>query len=241
MKTRKGAFGLVCQPMGSGAGNRGPPAFFSFPGKIIDIHCFAETDDGALLIAGAPAAPIWRFIDGRFEAYPLLGISQPIAVNSRLRDRDGGLWIATADRGLVHVHQGKVDTFTQSDGLAGDVLTNLFEDREGNIWVVGPNGLDRFHAFAVPSVSSRQGLSNGFAWSVLTANDGRVWISTSKGLSRWERGQVSVFGRRNVKAEPDGKLNGGIPHSLFQDSSGRIWVVTLKEIGYLENDRFIPL
>ena len=238
---RKGGLWFGVSAHGLWRWKPGPPAFFSFPEKIIDVHCFAETDDGGLLIAGAPAAPVWRFIDGRFEAYPLLGISQPIAVNSGLRDRDGGLWIATADRGLVHVHQGKVDTFTQSDGLAGDVLTSLFEDREGNIWVVGPNGLDRFRAFAVPSVSSRQGLSNGFAWSVLTANDGRVWISTSKGLSSWEHGQVSVFGRRNFKAEPDEKLNGGIPHSLFQDSSGRIWVVTLKEIGYLENDRFIPL
>ncbi|HTY84738.1 MAG TPA: two-component regulator propeller domain-containing protein, partial [Silvibacterium sp.] len=219
----------------------GPPAFFSFPEQPTEIRGFAETGDGALLVAGAPGAPIWRFAGGRFEAYPLSGISQPIAVNSVLRDREGGIWIATADRGLVHVHQGRVDTFTQSDGLSGDVLSNLFEDREGNIWVVGQNGLDRFRAFAVPSVSSRQGLSNGFAWSVVTANDGRVWISTSNGLSKWEHGQVSVFGRRNGRVEPDGKLNGGIPHSLFQDSSGRIWAVTLKDIGYLENDRFIPL
>ena len=219
----------------------GPQAYFSFPEKLTEVRGFAETDSGVLLISGTPAAPVRRFADGRFEDYQLQGISKPIVVNAGLRDRDGGLWIATADRGLAHVHQGKVDTFTQADGLSGDVLTNLFEDREGDIWVVGPNGLDRFRAFAIPRVSSMQGLSNGFAWSVLAANDGSVWISTSKGLSRWEHGRVSVFGRRNGRTEPDGKLNGGIPHSLFQDSSGRIWAATLKEIGYLENDRFIPL
>jgi two-component system NarL family sensor kinase len=36
-----------------------------------------------------------------------------------LRDRDGALWIATTS-GLVHVHEGRTDTFADMDGLSGN-------------------------------------------------------------------------------------------------------------------------
>ena len=39
------------------------------------------------------------------------------------------------ERGLIHVHQGRTDVFTRSDGLSGDIILSLFEDREGNVWV----------------------------------------------------------------------------------------------------------
>jgi hypothetical protein len=38
--------------------------------------------------------------------------------------------------GLLHVHQGTTDMFAQADGLSGDRAGRLFEDREGNVWVL---------------------------------------------------------------------------------------------------------
>ena len=80
--------------------------------------------------------------------------------NKLLRDRDGGLWIGTVERGLIHVHQGRTDVFTRSDGLSGDVVLSLFEDREGNIWVSTTGGLDRFRELPVTTISVKQGLSS---------------------------------------------------------------------------------
>ena len=40
---------------------------------------------------------------------------------------------------------------------------------------------------------------------------------------------------RNETASSDGSY----PNSLFQDSKGRIWVATLRDLGYLVNGRFI--
>ena len=39
----------------------------------------------------------------------------------------------------------------------------------------------------------------------------------------------------------EGKLNGLVPGSLFQDDRGRIWVSTLRQLGYVERDRFNPI
>ena len=152
-----------------------------------------------------------------------------------LRDHDGGLWIAVYHAGLVHVHNGRADVFRQVDGLSSDEVVALFEDRENNLWVSTNNGLDRFRDTAVANFSLKEGLSNGLPQSVLADKDGSVWIATPGGLDRRREGQITPYDKR------DGKLNGRAPTSLFQDSSGRIWVSTTRELGYLEANRFVSV
>jgi len=123
----------------------GPPKFYPLKAGPDGIQCLAEDRDGALLVGSRGG--IQRFVDGRTEAYLLPGSALQFRAYRLLRDRNGGLWIGTADQGLVHVHQGRTDVFSQSDGLSGQNVGPLFEDREGNIWVTTLNGLDRFREF----------------------------------------------------------------------------------------------
>jgi signal transduction histidine kinase/ligand-binding sensor domain-containing protein len=211
----------------------GPRRFYPLPGEPNGIQGLAEDESGALLIA--TRSGIRRLVDGGIEPYPLPGPARQFYAYSLLRDRDGGLWIGTLGLGLVHLHHGRTDVFTQSDGLSSENVSILFEDREGNIWVATYDGLDRFRELAVPTFSVKQGLSNAGVMSVLADKDGSVWLATLGGLNRWENGQITTFDRR------DGKLNGVSPQSLFQDARGRIWISTSREFGYLEGDRFIPV
>ena len=98
--------------------------------------------------------------------------------NKLLRDRDGGLWIGTNQRGLIHVHHGRTDVFTAESGLSGNIIAGLFEDREGNIWVSTAGGLDRFRELPVTTVSTKQGLSSDSVHSVIATTDGSTWIAT---------------------------------------------------------------
>jgi signal transduction histidine kinase/ligand-binding sensor domain-containing protein len=211
----------------------GPSQLYPMPGEGDHIRAFGE-DNGGVLLAGTHEG-IRRLVDGKLEPYPLLGAAQQFQAEKLLRDREGGLWIGTLDRGLLHAHQGRVDVFTQSDGLSGNVVESLFEDREGNIWVATTNGLDRFRDFAVATLSVSQGLSNADVFSVLASRDGSVWIGTHGGLDRWISGHVSAYDGG------DGQLNGRHPNSLFQDGHGRIWVSAPGGVGYLENGRFVPV
>ena len=114
-----------------------------------------------------------------------------------LRDRDGGVWIGQLD-GLVHVHDGRSDTFVRSDGLSGDSVVRIFEDREGNIWVATAGGIDRFREAAAATYSSSQGLSSSFVVAVLSTSDGSMWFSTATGLNRLRDGRLTVYrGRRD--------------------------------------------
>src|SRR5437773_1598854 len=103
----------------------GPPKFYSLPGEPDGIQGLGEDDDGALLVGWRGG--IHRFVDGKTEAYPLSGTAGQFRARRLRRDQDGGLWIGTSDRGLIHVHQGTTDVFAPSNGLSGESVSTLFE------------------------------------------------------------------------------------------------------------------
>ena len=236
--------------------NPGPPKLYPMPDPTLRINAVIEGDDGSILIA--KNSGITQLKDGRTEAYPLpAGLQfKPYRL---LRDRNGGLWIgAVVDAGLLHVHEGRLDVFNQPDGLAGDAVTCLFEDREGNIWVSTIGGLDRFRDLAITTISVNQGLSSRGVESILAASDGSIWIGTDDGLSRWKNGQFTIYRKRNAQAVGGGAggligkaglvreiTRSGLPDdevdSLFEDDRGQIWVTTPRGVAILESDRFIPL
>ena len=212
----------------------GPPKFYGIPAKATVLG-LGEDDDGVLLVGGPGG--IRRFIDGTAEPYTSQGIGNDVYAKKILRDGRGGLWIGTLGRGLLHVHERRTDAFTPLEGLSGGNAEALLEDREGNLWVVTNDGLDRFRDPAAATFSTRQGLSDPRgAWAVLAAKDGSVWLAGPAGLNRWTDGRMTIPTIGSGKR--DGKVDGLTPQSLFQDRHGRIWTSTERGVGFLENERF---
>lgn len=187
-------------------------------------------DDGRLLTA-VRGGGLMRFAGDTLKSSPVRGADN---TSTLLRDRDGGLWIGTADRGLVHVHRGQADVFSRSNGLSGNGIFTIFEDREGSVWVGTNGGLDRFRELPVTTISVEQGLSSDVAHSVMAASDGAIWIGTQGGLNRWENGQLAVFGK--ASGLPD-----DVPQSLFQDDRGRVWCFTRYGLAYFQGGRFVAV
>jgi len=224
------------------------------------IYSLTGSDDGGILIA--KHGEMMKLRNGKAEAYPL-----PAGLQFRyqrlLRDRNGGLWIGAAvDKGLLHIHEGRTDLYTRADGLSGGAVSCLFEDREGTVWVATVDGLDRFREFAVPTFSVQQGLSSHGVAAVLAGRDGSLWLGTSDGLNRWNKGQITVYRKRNlhgagggsrvsaltagtgadsrrtVREITDNELPDNSVGSLFQDDSGQIWVATDSGVALFKSDRF---
>ena len=164
----------------------GPPEFYPLPGEPGGISNIAEDNDGALLIFYG--GRIARLVNGKAQtAYPLPGPGRAsTSGGNMLRDRDGGLWISTEDRGLVYLHDGRTDLFSQSDGLSGDSVDALFQDRESNFWVGTMTGLDRFRDNAVVTFSANQGLRNFPRGAFLIDRDGSIWLDAQWGFEQME-------------------------------------------------------
>jgi len=237
----------------------GLPKVYSLADPLAEPNTLFEGDNGNLWIG--LRGGVGQLAGGEVQPYPLPGVGN-FRVERVLRDRDGGLWIATLGLGVVHLHHGVADTFTSADGLSGGTVHCVFQDREGNIWVGTEDGFDRFRDFAVATISSKQGLSQTNATAVLAARDGSVWVSTYNGLNRWKDGQWTVYGKQGnrssalqaptltaglltkpgrVREVNDSGLSGNSFACLFEDNQGRIWVSSVRGLAYFENGRFIPV
>jgi len=214
----------------------GPPKRYPASTELIGLN---RTNEGRLLIA-IHSAGLRQLVGDKLESYPVRSSinskeflsDRDLDANRVLRDRDGGLWIGTVGRGLIHVHHGQTDVFKKADGLSGDVILSLFEDREGNIWVSTTGGLDRFRELPVATVSVKQGLSSDATQSVLAARDGSIWVGSHEGLTLLQNGEATIFGRgRGLLDDQTG--------SLFQDNTGRIWLSTPDGLAYFKDGRFI--
>jgi signal transduction histidine kinase/ligand-binding sensor domain-containing protein len=239
----------------------GPPKVYPMPDPANRVNALIDSDDGGILVA--KDSGITKLKNEKTVAFPLpAGLEfQP---GRLLRDRHGALWIgAIVDSGLLHIHEGKIDLFTRSDGLSGNTLSDLLEDREGNIWVATVEGVDRFRDYAVTTLSIPQGLSSRSAMSVVAGKDGSIWLAMDDGLNKWRNGEITVYRksrRPGVRGAPslglatgsaadprlvrqviDANLPAGSLDSLFEDSRGRIWVTTHYGVAILESGRFVPV
>jgi len=116
-----------------------------------------------------------------------------------------------------------VDHFRQSDGLSDDTVERFYEDREGNIRVATPQGLDRFRDVAVTTLSRREGLTADHASAVLVSRSGTVWTSNRDTLNSIRDGKVSAT------TFPGQQLA-----SLLKDHTGKIWVGVDAELFVLD-------
>src|SRR5262249_26158616 len=145
-----------------------------------------------------------------------------------------------------HFHAGASDAFTDAEGLSGNNVHALFEDREGSIWVATGSGLDRFRNVAFPSLSVRQGLSSDSILSVLPAADVSVWMATLDALNRWERAHLITYGAQSRPTPPTVRevVASGFPergYAMFEDSRGRVWISDRHGAGYMNGDRYVPV
>ena len=188
----------------------GRPQLFEVPDSENAQPALDEREQSAFLSASHKG--LREFVAGQVQGGASVGLPQRFKPSQILRDRDGAVWVATPDR--------------------------LLQDQEGNVWAVTTNGIDRFREYAIPNLSIQQGMSNTNSVAIVGAKDGSVWVATYNGLNRWKDGRISVLNRTGSTQNPD-ETPKAAPYSLFEDSAGRIWLSTVQEFGYVENDRFV--
>lgn len=194
---------------------------------------FALGDDAeGNLWAGTGVAGIWRRAAEGWTRDPSLA-DPGTNSQSMLSDREGGLWVGTVDQGLIRRVQGRTDRFNRADGLTGDEINDICEDREGNVWVATSSGLDRFRDVKVATLTVREGWP-GHVMAVTASRDGSLWIAERHALFHLEKSGLSIPGASQG-------LPGTGPTSLLEDSRGVLWVGVDNGLAWRENGRFFPL
>lgn len=59
------------------------------------------------------------------------------------RDKSGNIWIASGGNGAFKYSENEVNQFTVEDGLPDNYVSDIFEDKQGEIWFITKKGVAR--------------------------------------------------------------------------------------------------
>ena len=182
----------------------------------------------------------------------------PIAHARLLTGKDGHLW-AAGSYGAGPVNTDKPED-TPVYKTASNELYCIYEDRQGNIWAGGDNGLSVLSS----ALQQVRVVSTAQVSALMEDHNGKLWIGTAEervsALYEDRAGTVYVGLWNNTGWEvwKDGKkaykdrLTGELPKEqtearhldganwisdFLEDSEGRFWVVTWEGVGLNEWDR----
>jgi signal transduction histidine kinase/ligand-binding sensor domain-containing protein len=187
--------------------------------------------DGVQRVAAGPSGSVWAalagtgpklgvqyYSGGKWASYVVPGFDGATVVSDVLFvDRDHSLWVGTESHGLYRVHDGVADHYGSANGLSGDTVEYIYEDREGNLWVTTDRGVDMFRDLPVLTFSTTEGFIGSLVHSVLALSNGSVWVGNLGAVDVIRAGRVSVIAAGHG-------LPGQSVQTLFQDHTGQIWL-----------------
>ncbi|HXY13655.1 MAG TPA: ATP-binding protein [Terriglobales bacterium] len=185
------------------------------------IDTLALGPDGSLwvgILAEGPGLGLCRLIEGTVKPFRTRTFDgSKVVVDDLSFDADGNLWVATAGKGIFRIRGNVVDHYGQAEGLSGDTVFTVFEDRERIVWVATTNGLDSLRDPRITTFSALEGLGKDAAAGVLASKDGTVWVANAESLDRIKNGAVSSI-----------RTGSGLPgHQvtyLMEDRARNLWV-----------------
>jgi len=140
---------------------------------------------------------------------------------SVLKDRKGNLWFGSVGSGVYYYDGKSFRNFTTKDGLAGNAVTCINEDKTGNIWFGTEGGASRYDGRSFRNYKMNAGFQaqpdNDDVNSIIEDKTGKFWFATRGNTFVYDRKVFTVF-RKN-----DGKPFTNI-RTIIEDKRGNIWL-----------------
>jgi diguanylate cyclase (GGDEF)-like protein len=174
--------------------------------------------DGLLVIT--PARGVFRLERGAKPDEITTGEGLPSnAVYGAVVDRDGVLWLATAD-GLVKVYDLSVRSFATRRPQIGEMVLAFARDARGGVWVGHSEGVTLVRGRTLQFFDTRRSPSEeAGVWALLPLARGGVLAGTRRGLVLVRAGRIASF--------PTLSLAGSERvYDLARDAAGWIWAST---------------
>ena len=107
----------------------------------------------------------------------------PNYVFSVMIDSDDIPWVGTWGGGVSRFEDGKWSNLTEEDGLAGNIVYSLVQDRDGVYWFGTNRGLARYGR-EWTSYDVHSGLPGNDVYAIAIAPNGDIWTGTRGGVTR---------------------------------------------------------
>ncbi|HEY5392727.1 MAG TPA: two-component regulator propeller domain-containing protein [Hanamia sp.] len=139
---------------------------------------------------------------------------------SVLEDRKGNLWFGSIGSG-VYCYDGKsFRNFTTKEGLAGNDVTCIYEDKAGNIWFGTGSGTSRYDGKSFRNYKMNVGFQalpdNDDVNSIIEDKTGRFWFATRGSTFVYDGKTFTVFTHED---KPFTNVR-----TIIEDKKGNIWL-----------------
>lgn len=106
-------------------------------GISIDQGCY-RVQSGAFWCA--QPAGLHRIKDDQISTYTIRDGLSSLSISAVYEDRQGNVWIGTANAGLNRLQQGQFTHYTTKDGVPEEPIRSIYQDRQGNLWMLTRGG-----------------------------------------------------------------------------------------------------
>ncbi len=134
-----------------------------------------------------------------------------------------------------------VRNYNVREGLVQSQVFDITQDREGYLWFATAGGVSRFDGQEFKNFTKRQGLAENFTTAILLDRHGNLWFAHQKGkLSKLNPKTLSIKTYQiSIEDKPQTSFQ---IYSMFEDSTGRIWFITVGNgLYFYQNGQFYKL
>src|SRR5690606_22006405 len=158
------------------------------------------------------------FRDGRFHRERRIAALDQSRIYTLYGDRESTVWFAPLGAGLCRLTAADFFCDDSLQGLHGETVRSMLEDREGNLWIgTTSSGVHRLSQSKLVTITAP--MASNAVRAVHPAADGTLWIGTDGGgLARY----------REPYLEPAEAYNRQLPSQLVRailgDAARQLWV-----------------
>ncbi|HYC61074.1 MAG TPA: response regulator [Thermoanaerobaculia bacterium] len=188
------------------------------------VSALTETPDGTIWLGQEHGVVRTLSRDGRSQVISTDLRERIVAVHPT---RDGrSVWAASLGTGAMRIDRQNPSRrmlVTRANGLLGETLWTILEDREGNLWFGQNGGASRlrsgYDAFRTWTETTVPPLPDSNTFAVLPEWRGAMWVGTGSGLASMTRERTTTITIANG-------LHSNQIYAVAADHLGRLWIGT---------------
>lgn len=180
------------------------------------------------------------------------------------KDSHGIVWIGTDGGGIFLMRDEKIIRhISSSDGIAGNVIFKISQDKKGDFWVCTGSGITKIRDFDAgkgiildcDSINSEDGIGTNSVFQILFDESNNAWITNNYGIASISMSEINeLFDRKRTSvttkyySKNDGLDSAGATstaRAIF-DRHGRLWLPLIDGIAVydplkIHNSEVTPL
>lgn len=164
-------------------------------------------------VAKPTGAIVVTYPDGTTEEVSVSEAATAGRVAQLHEDREGNIWAAAGEGGLIRIRERRASVLTTADGLSDNSIMTLIEDHSGALWVAGRHGgLDRIQNEEITHFHVGEGRVSRPVSAICEDRFGTLWVGTRHG---------SVFRFLENTFRPMENWPKAV--AIVEDQAGRLW------------------